>query len=83
MKNQWKPLKWAGALALIAAGLTGVAVLRFGGAFRSIEPRFAGDCRAIALGGSSEDIVIDRRRGVAYLSLLDRDDKVHIWNPET
>ena len=73
MKNQWKPLKWAGALAVIAVGVAGAAVLRFGGAFRSIEPGFAGHCLPIALGGSSEDIVIDRRRGIAYLSLLDRD----------
>jgi len=77
VRIQSKPLKWAGALALIAAGLTGVAVLRFGGAFRSIEPGFAGDCRAVALAGSSEDIVIDRRRGIAYLSLLDRDSARH------
>jgi hypothetical protein len=54
-------------------GISAIAVLRFGGAFRSIEPAFAGSCRTIALGGSSEDIVIDRRRGIAYLSLLDRD----------
>jgi len=77
VKNQWKPLKWAGALAVIAVGIAGAAVLRFGGTFRSIEPRFAGDCRAIALAGSSEDIVIDRRRGIAYLSLLDRDGARH------
>lgn len=77
VKNQWKLLKWAGALAVIAAGVAGVALLRFGGAFRSIEPAFAGACQPIALGGSSEDIVIDRRRGIAYLSLLDRDSLRH------
>lgn len=73
MKNPWKPLKWAAALAVVAIGVAGIAVLRVGGAFRSIEPAFQGKCRAIALGGSSEDIVVDRRRGIAYLSLLDRD----------
>jgi hypothetical protein len=73
VKNLWKPLKWAGALVVMAVGVAGIAVLRVGGAFRSIEPAFAGNCRPIALGGSSEDIVVDRQRGIAYLSLLDRD----------
>jgi arylesterase/paraoxonase len=77
VKNQWKVLKWTGALAVLAVGIAGAALLRFGGALHSVEPRFAGNCRAIALGGSSEDIVIDRRRGIAYLSLLDRDGARH------
>ena len=73
VKNPWKLLKWAGALVVIVLAVAGIAVLRFGGVFRSIEPAFAGSCRTIALGGSSEDIEVDRQRGVAYLSLLDRD----------
>ncbi|HEY3253687.1 MAG TPA: SMP-30/gluconolactonase/LRE family protein, partial [Polyangiaceae bacterium] len=77
MKNPWKPLKWAGALVAMTFGVAGIAALRFGGAFRSIEPAFAGTCRSIALGGSSEDIAIDRRRGIAYLSLLERDSARH------
>jgi arylesterase/paraoxonase len=57
-------------LALLALAFE---VLRFGGAFRTVKAEFAGSCRAIVLGGSSEDMQIDRERGVAYLSLLDRD----------
>jgi len=64
---------WAGALVVAALGVGGIAVLRVGGLFRPVVPAFAGECRAIPLGGSSEDIVIDRERGIAYLSLLDRD----------
>jgi len=74
VKNPWKPLKWAAALIVTTAAVAGIAVLRFGGAFQFFEPLFAGTCRTIDLGGSSEDIVIDRRRGIAYLSLLDRDN---------
>jgi arylesterase/paraoxonase len=73
VKNLRKPLEWAGALVVAAVGIAGIAVLRVGGVFRSVAPAFAGTCNAITLAGSSEDIVIDRRRGVAYLSLLDRD----------
>jgi arylesterase/paraoxonase len=73
VKNIAKPLKWAAALVVLALAATGIEFLRFGGAFRSIEPVFTGSCRQIALGGSSEDIQVDRKRGLAYLSLLDRD----------
>ncbi len=73
MKNLWKPLKWAGALAAMTLGVVGLAILRVGGALRSVEPAFSGTCTTVALGGSSEDIAIDRQRGIAYLSLLDRD----------
>jgi len=73
VKIPWKPLKWATALVVLALAVVGIEVLRFGGVFRSIEPAFAGVCRTIALGGSGEDIQVDRKRGVAYLSLLDRD----------
>lgn len=48
-------------------------VLRFGGAFAALTPVAAGSCRAVALQGSSEDIQVDRERGLAYLSFLDRD----------
>jgi arylesterase/paraoxonase len=38
-----------------------------------VQSGFAGTCRKVALAGSSEDIQLDRARGLAYLSLLDRD----------
>ena len=65
---------WAGALVVVGLGLGGVAVLHVGGAFRSVVPAFAGACRPIPLGGSSVGIVIDSARGIAYLSMLDRDN---------
>ena len=37
------------------------------------NPGSPGHCRAIALGGSSEYLQLDRERGLAYLSFLDRD----------
>lgn len=73
MKFPWKLLKWGTALVVLALVVAGIEILRFGGVFRSLEPASACACRAIALGGSAEDIQVDRQRGIAYLSLLDRD----------
>jgi arylesterase/paraoxonase len=56
-------------LVLLAAGFE---LLRFAGSFDVLKPEFAGACQSIALAGSSEDIQIDRARGIAYLSYLDR-----------
>lgn len=71
-----KPLKTLGLVfscIVLAAIVLGARVVWVGGFFTSVTPSFDGACRAIGLGGSSEDIRIDRQRGVAYLSLLDRD----------
>jgi arylesterase/paraoxonase len=57
---------------VLAVGVGTVLLLARGGAFRSIAPHFAGNCTALPLDGSGEDIVVDRERGFAYLSLLDR-----------
>jgi len=73
VKIPWKLLKWGIALVVLALAVAGVEILRFGGVFRSMKPAFAGTCRPIALGGSAEDIQVDRKRGIAYLSLLERD----------
>ena len=66
-------LKWALALVALALAIFSVDWLWFGGAFRSVRSGFSGHCRAIALGGSSEYLQLDRERGLAYLSFLDRD----------
>jgi arylesterase/paraoxonase len=65
---------WLVAIALLAAIalVPLVELLRFGGMFRGVSAEFAGACRAIALAASVEDIQIDRKRGLAYLSYLDR-----------
>jgi arylesterase/paraoxonase len=36
------------------------------------DPHFAGQCEILELDASSEDIQIDRQRGFAYLSMIDR-----------
>jgi arylesterase/paraoxonase len=56
-------------LALIALA---VDVARFTGEFRSFDKGFPGSCAVVPLGGSSADIQIDRERGIAYLSFLNR-----------
>ncbi len=65
--------------ALIAIGVTlgvillaGVAAMGRMNAFTEVEEELPFACEAIGLPGSAEDIVIDRLRGVAYLSVLDR-----------
>jgi arylesterase/paraoxonase len=49
-----------------------VWILARGGAFKKIEPHFAGTCETLPLAASAEDMAIDRERGYAYLSYLDR-----------
>jgi arylesterase/paraoxonase len=46
--------------------------LRHGGAFASLEPQGPDSCATVPMEASAEDIQIDRERGVAYLSYLDR-----------
>ena len=56
-------------LALLALAIDLALV---SGAFRSFDTGFAGQCSSVAVGGSAEDVQIDRERGIAYLSVLDR-----------
>lgn len=60
------------AAAMVAIGLA-AELLRSGGAFRRVEHDFAGTCNAVALAGGARDLRVDRERGLAYLTLLDRD----------
>ena len=72
MKTWLKRLGWS-VLALVALiGLYLLEFLHHGGQFRELEPRAGGACTPIPLDASAEDIQIDRARGVAYLSALDR-----------
>lgn len=73
VKNRSITLAWALTLVALALAIFGVRWLWSGGAFRSVQSSFAGRCRAIALGGSSAYMQLDRERGLAYLSFLDRD----------
>lgn len=52
--------------------LAGVGSMARMNAFTSVDEELPWDCEAFSLRGSAEDIVIDRMRGVAYLSVLDR-----------
>ena len=64
-------LKIIGLLVLVAV-VGSLYVLNRGGAFRTLEPHFAGTCESLSLDASAEDITIDRERGYAYISYLDR-----------
>jgi len=55
---------------LVAAFI--IDFMRFGGQFRPLTPTEPFDCQDIPLPGSAEDIQLDRGRGLAYLSVLDR-----------
>ncbi len=59
-----------GGVVVLALGTS--AFLYRGGAFKTLTAEFAGSCRPIATPGSAEDIQIDHRTGIAYLSAYDR-----------
>ncbi len=68
-------MKRAIPVLLVIVILIAILVFEFfrhAGAFRKIEPHFAGSCQSVPLAGSAEDIQIDRASGLAYLSVLDR-----------
>ncbi|MBT8445315.1 MAG: SMP-30/gluconolactonase/LRE family protein, partial [Gammaproteobacteria bacterium] len=60
-------------LVIVVVLVVGVTVGLWGYLkFSGDEPHFAGTCEALELGESAEDMQIDRERGFAYLSLIDR-----------
>ncbi|MEO8225312.1 MAG: SMP-30/gluconolactonase/LRE family protein, partial [Gammaproteobacteria bacterium] len=63
--------KLLGVLVLVA-GVGTLYVLNRGGAFRKLEPHFAGNCESLPLDASAEDMQVDRERGFVYISHLDR-----------
>ncbi len=72
-------LKRIGWTALVVAVLVAAVVLDFlrhGGQFKTLKPHFAGTCTAVPMEASAEDIQLDRARGLAYLSYLDRRGQV-------
>jgi arylesterase/paraoxonase len=60
-----------GGVAIVAAGLV-VQTLWLAGVFRRIEAHFSGSCRLVAGPVGPEDITIDPRTGLAYVSASDR-----------
>ncbi|MGI9331413.1 MAG: SMP-30/gluconolactonase/LRE family protein [Gammaproteobacteria bacterium] len=63
--------KLVGIILLVSIIFTAIVAFR-GHFFRDVEPGFAGTCEDLPLDGSAEDIQLDRERGFAYLSVLDR-----------
>ncbi|UCG73412.1 MAG: SMP-30/gluconolactonase/LRE family protein [Chromatiales bacterium] len=58
---------------VLVLSLVFVAIVAWRGHFfRGVESSFAGTCEPLPLDGSAEDIQLDRARGLAYLSVLDR-----------
>ncbi|MFQ5635023.1 MAG: SMP-30/gluconolactonase/LRE family protein [Gammaproteobacteria bacterium] len=58
--------------AVVALAVSAAAGLWAYLSFAGDEPHFAGTCDVLNLDESAEDIQIDRERGLAYLSLIDR-----------
>ena len=61
-------LKIVGVLVIVSIVGT-IYVLNRGGAFRKIEPHFAGNCESLPLDASAEDMTVDRERGFVYISI--------------
>jgi arylesterase/paraoxonase len=61
-----------GSFAVILVLSVGGALFIYMAVNKDIDEHFAGTCTALDLPGSGEDIQIDRERGYAYLSVLDR-----------
>ena len=77
VKKLAKPFVIGLAVLILGIVLLAADVARFSGAFHAFDAGFAGACSAVPLGGSSMDVQIDRKRGLAYLSVLD-----HVSNAE-
>lgn len=72
MKRPSRPLLIGLGIPVLALFLLALELARFAGEFREFDARFPGSCSTITLAGSAEDVQIDRPRGIAYLSILDR-----------
>ncbi len=65
-----KVLIWLLGITVVACA--GFALFLYMAVNASVDEKFAGSCEAVPLPGSGEDSQIDRARGFAYLSVLDR-----------
>ena len=70
----WKLIKrlviGTGVLLVVVVAATAAWV--YFGVLGPIDEHFDGECEEIPLAGSGEDILVDRERGFAYVSVLDR-----------
>ena len=60
------------AIIVVVVAAASFAFVYRSGEFRELNAHFDGQCEALGLPGSAEDIQIDRERGLAYLSVVDR-----------
>lgn len=60
------------ALVAVALGLVVLGIVRVAGPFVALTPHFSGHCKQIALGASAEELELDPRHPLVYLSYLDR-----------
>jgi arylesterase / paraoxonase len=74
VKKLMKPLAIGSGVLLLGIILFAADVARFAGVFHGATGGFNGTCSAVALAGSGADLQVDRERGLAYLSVLDRAD---------
>lgn len=63
---------WPAVIILLVIAGFFIDFMRFGGQFRELKPLPTTSCRSVELPGSAEDLQLDRSRGLAYLSVLDR-----------
>lgn len=76
MKTWLKRIGWTALVVVVLVGVVVLDFLRHGGQFKTLSPHFAGTCTAVPMDASAEDIQVDRARGLAYLSYLDRRGQV-------
>jgi len=69
----------AGRIAAVAGGILAVGLVAWAfrvastaGVFTDVTPRFAGTCRTVRGIVGAEDIAVDRKTGLAFLSATDR-----------
>ncbi len=67
-----KPLPWVLFILVCAAAAWAVSLYWVAGEFKTIRPHFSGACKAIPGLHGPEDITIDPRKAVAYISAYDR-----------
>lgn len=66
-----KLLIGAGVMTVLLGGVI-VQAMHSAGAFKTIEPHFAGTCTRVNGVAGAEDITIDTDTGIAYISAMDR-----------
>lgn len=72
MRHAWRIAAIAGSVVAVGALALVVRTLNTAGVFTSVTPDFAGTCQAVRGVVGAEDIAMDRRNGLAFISATDR-----------